>query len=488
MEFRIFVKYRKINKTVVEILILDIDISNMKLKPVWMRPINNILFLAAFLFLSLQGFGQAIIVEVWPGDANNDGVVNTKDVFTLGLYAGIEGPSRFELEYYLDGADTDYLEFEDSIFSVEEFYQLWDEYYVEIEDDEETWIDTLIYGGVDTASGGAYIYYEEDWYDEFLEDDEFEGFWFEEEDFLEEEDFIVFSEFGLAWLEEDGDTMYNGEDFAYADCDGDGEIGTLWDLGEIYFNFEFGDGNRSASRTGGLPVSFEYDTDTIIPGSTITIDVKVGSEEISLEDMYGLAMKLNMNSDLVNVEQTQLSIENSALGGSDEVIPFAVKDPETGALEFAITRNTGTGQSSNGTVIKILAVIEDDIGGVTAELDVFDLDISNVNLVTADGAEVPTSVDDKGIQVRDTTVSNVGSINETQLVAYPNPAETVLNILVSKNIETIAFINLLGETMYHQVVSTDRQFSIDVQDYQTGMYFIKYQSAGNASIQKVMIK
>ncbi len=113
--------------------------------------------------------------------------------------------------------------------------------------------------------------------------------------------------------------------------------------------------------SGGLPVSFEYDTDTIIPGSTITIDVKVGSEEISLEDMYGLAMKLNMNSDLVNVEQTQLSIENSALGGSDEVIPFAVKDPETGALEFAITRNTGTGQPSNGTVIKILAVIEDDI-------------------------------------------------------------------------------------------------------------------------------
>ncbi len=92
-----FVKYRKINKTVVEILILDLDISNMKLKPVWMRPINNILFLAAFLFLSLQGFGQAIIVEVWPGDANNDGVVNTKNVFTLGLYLGIEGPSRFEL-------------------------------------------------------------------------------------------------------------------------------------------------------------------------------------------------------------------------------------------------------------------------------------------------------------------------------------------------------------------------------------------------------
>ena len=79
-------------------------------------------------------------------------------------------------------------------------------------------------------------------------------------------------------------------------------------------------------------------------------------------------------------------------------------------------------------------------------------------------------------------------MNETQLVAYPNPAETVLNILVSKNIETIALINLLGETMYHQVVSTDRQFSIDVQDYKTGMYFIKYQSAGNASIQKVMIK
>ena len=116
MEFRIFVKYRKINKTVVEILILDIDISIIKLKPVWMRPINNILFLAAFLFLSLQGFGQAIIVEVWPGDANNDGVVNTKDVFTLGLYAGIEGPSRFELEYYLDGADPDCLEFGESPF------------------------------------------------------------------------------------------------------------------------------------------------------------------------------------------------------------------------------------------------------------------------------------------------------------------------------------------------------------------------------------
>lgn len=451
-----------------------------------MRQLLNIIFLGLFSASTVLSIAQIEVIEIWPGDINNDGVVNAKDVISFGMYQGIEGPERGDFDWYIANSLEDSIEFYDQILAVDDFYDMWDYYIIEWEDEftGEIETDTVLYGDYDSAYGYENVYYEAQWYeDKPWVGEDFDGFWFEFED-IDEEERIVYSEFGIPWAEIDADTMFNGLDFAYADCDGDGETGTISDLGEIYFNYSMGEGSRSASR-GGMPLSFEYDSDTIIPGQTLTVEVKVGNDDMPLEDMYAIGMKLNLDPNIVDMEASGISFDASQMGDFDEIIPFAVKDDN--ALEFVLTRNDGQGKIVNGMVAKIHTVIEDDIGGSMHTLDVFDLDVSDIHLVSSSGEEIPVSVQDNGISINDTSVG-LSQIAQSSWVAYPNPTSNQLNLILSREVQKIELINSLGQKVFERQNQSSNKISLDLSNQSKGIYFVKYYTKYKTVIEPVVLE
>ena len=91
----------------------------------------------------------------------------------------------------------------------------------------------------------------------------------------------------------------------------------------------------------------------------------------------------------------------------------------------------------------------------------------------------------------DFTVANVLSVENDVLndafEVYPNPANSIINISNSKNIDVknVKLINVIGKEVY----SNNDSAPIDVKGYSSGIYFLKIETAeGAVSSRKVIIE
>ena len=76
-------------------------------------------------------------------------------------------------------------------------------------------------------------------------------------------------------------------------------------------------------------------------------------------------------------------------------------------------------------------------------------------------------------------------IPEADICVYPNPASEFLNVKNSDKVSKIDIVYCQGRLVFQTVNQTDM---ISLADFTNGMYFVKVKSAGNLSIQKVVIK
>lgn len=98
------------------------------------------------------------------------------------------------------------------------------------------------------------------------------------------------------------------------------------------------------------------------------------------------------------------------------------------------------------------------------------------------------------IDYKVTGVSNFGyvgikeSANYLKVNAYPNPANSILNVELNSNENAvISIVNLIGQTV--KVVNTNDTFNtIQISDLNSGMYMLKVEQAGKTYTSKVVVK
>lgn len=84
----------------------------------------------------------------------------------------------------------------------------------------------------------------------------------------------------------------------------------------------------------------------------------------------------------------------------------------------------------------------------------------------------------------DATLTN--PINEKKEFAMsPNPAQSNFSVKSETDIETIEIIDVLGKTVYQNKAVFANEFTVNVENLQSGMYFVKFNSN---SIQKLLIE
>lgn len=83
-----------------------------------------------------------------------------------------------------------------------------------------------------------------------------------------------------------------------------------------------------------------------------------------------------------------------------------------------------------------------------------------------------------------TSIANFGNGNKLNLNIFPNPASSVLNITSDFEIEEIVIYNISGKAML--TVATAK--TIDISRLETGIYFIKVNSAKGSLVQKLIKK
>jgi uncharacterized repeat protein (TIGR03803 family) len=89
-----------------------------------------------------------------------------------------------------------------------------------------------------------------------------------------------------------------------------------------------------------------------------------------------------------------------------------------------------------------------------------------------------------------TTGINQLSVNNGQVIVYPNPAKDEINLKINQfnNLAkyTIEITNIIGESVYRQIVQSST-CQIDVSDLNTGIYFLSIENEEKKMTQKITI-
>jgi hypothetical protein len=70
---------------------------------------------------------------------------------------------------------------------------------------------------------------------------------------------------------------------------------------------------------------------------------------------------------------------------------------------------------------------------------------------------------------------------------YPNPVESILSVKLN-NINKIQIYNLLGKPLYEESTINAGTFSLDMTEYPSGIYLIKFTTPGNSFVKKIIRK
>jgi len=74
-----------------------------------------------------------------------------------------------------------------------------------------------------------------------------------------------------------------------------------------------------------------------------------------------------------------------------------------------------------------------------------------------------------------------------ETTVYPNPANSILNIIASENIESIEVMNLSGQIISAESVNAEST-KVDVEAFAAGVYFVKVYTQNDVSIHKIIVE
>jgi hypothetical protein len=85
-------------------------------------------------------------------------------------------------------------------------------------------------------------------------------------------------------------------------------------------------------------------------------------------------------------------------------------------------------------------------------------------------------------------LTNVPSIDASAVSVYPNPSNSVVNIELTNDISQVVVYNYVGQVVYEQNVTRAQTIQLNVRNYESGAYLVKFvTSAGESFTKKVVV-
>jgi hypothetical protein len=112
--------------------------------------------------------------------------------------------------------------------------------------------------------------------------------------------------------------------------------------------------------TGNPEPPFTILSDTLAPGQAIALPLFLGSEDMPVDSIYGLAFSISYDPRKIQPNPAFFAV-SSWLGDTSNMLWLQRNFPEQGRLDVAITRTDGLPVSGWGYIGDVFVIIEDDI-------------------------------------------------------------------------------------------------------------------------------
>ena len=267
-----------------------------------------------------------------------------------------------------------------------------------------------------------------------------------------------------------------GVNMKHADCDGNGVV-DLSDTIAVSQNYGLNHPARYAGpvnttdAVNAPPLYLEAFPDTVLPSGSVHVDIQMGTNQLPVDSMYGIAFSLEYDPTLIDTNSIVMDWTGSWLGtlGSD-MIAFVRHFPTIGRIDVALTRtdhnNVGNGIGHLGMFD---VVVVDNISTVTDAL----FRLTNVNAITYSQMVLPVARQNDTVTID----PNYNAIAEADLTShfllYPNPASTELNVYSHDlQIRSISIFDAAGREVYFRRTENSHT-NISLSSLSTGMYHLR---------------
>ncbi|MGL5888509.1 MAG: T9SS type A sorting domain-containing protein [Bacteroidia bacterium] len=281
-----------------------------------------------------------------------------------------------------------------------------------------------------------------------------------------------------------------GANYKHSDCNGDGIV-DLNDTLAISLNYgqthplrlPANDPNVDVTSLPGL---------TLVPsvsitgeGNVVTFDIYAGSASIPVNDLYGLAFKLNFDPNLVHGGSSQMVFTNSALGtrnvsmlGMDKQFASFGRN-EVGMVSTTHVPVTGAlylGSFSLKTAYNVASISE----LVVSFSDVFAVDNNYTH--------IPMNPQSASVTIDPSLPAGITDLQAAPFTFFPNPANDGLNITTNGYVaERIIITNLLGMEVMN-IAPANNTTAISTATLAEGMYHVTVISANGRTVKEVVVR
>ena len=234
-------------------------------------------------------------------------------------------------------------------------------------------------------------------------------------------------------------------------------------------------------------------------GDLMIMDIALGNESFPVLDMHGLSFQLKINPRVIDSSSVTFHFYDDSWMADGFGVIQGFAQPEDGIINSVITRTTGLPLSGSGIIGTTTFIVEDELDGFrpSEKIDELPFDIEVIEILAYDSNgetyTLPSSSTSITLELEqsDKTI-NPALSQETideKLMIFPNPVKDELYVHLNgkKDITSIKIYDLLGRTMHSDTNMALEGISIDVSQYNEGIYFLEVGNGEEISTQKFKV-
>lgn len=285
--------------------------------------------------------------------------------------------------------------------------------------------------------------------------------------------------------------LQSGVDYKHIDCNGDGVI-NVDDTLAVIQNYGLLHSLGGVDELTGSDDPMLYLTalsDTVLTGSPVVVAVKLGTEIVPANDVYGIAFTIQYNQELVQANTMGINFSNSWFGVHGlNMISIRKNFHGFGWLDVALTRVDHQNISGYGTIGELHFITIDNLSGKQTLYETLELEISNVRLIRNDESEVDLGIQNDSIIVTDldNAIHQLSSM-EAAISVFPNPAKDLLTLSIAQKNGTanmkFEILNAMGELIVPAMNIQQAVSTVNISGLASGVYFLRV-SGENGMVNK----
>jgi hypothetical protein len=279
-------------------------------------------------------------------------------------------------------------------------------------------------------------------------------------------------------------TISNGKNLTHSDCNGDGIIDDN-DTTAIYYNYGLTHTFKPNDQTVINPqLSIVPDQSAVVKGSWGSASVYLGDAANPVSNINGIAFTVNFDYTLIEPEFFWIEYPNSFINASNQNLNFRKLDFWTNNLYTATTHTISNNVSGSG----LIAVLHYQINSNLATDEVFNLGITQAKQSDASGNIVPLTSGTATLMAMGSSVGINESSNSNLISISPNPAQSIVSISSTSELEKVEVINVTGQALILEQTNS-KTHHLNVEELANGVYFVKvYSASGQMLLKKLVIQ